>query len=148
MACHCRLHMPVWILLQFNQWWWLLLTLVNVRERRRGRKWEGSMEEFEERRGMLTTGEWCNQVSNMSKKGRVRIRQERFENGGSVYSQHHSRGYTGGRCSPTLSMHFHQDTLLVASYDTGKLWAYSTPSTVEKLLRTYKMLVYSSLCGL
>ena len=32
---------------------------------RRGGRWMGSMDEFEGRRRMLTTGEWCNPVSNM-----------------------------------------------------------------------------------
>ena len=61
------------------------------------------MEEFEgRRRGMLTTGEWCNPVSNMSKMGSVGIGHERFENGGSILGKHPSRGYTGSRLSPTL----------------------------------------------
>ena len=55
------------------------------------------MEEFEGRRGKLTTGEWCNQVSNE----RLLTWHERFENDDSVFGQHHSRGYTGCQRSPT-----------------------------------------------
>ena len=70
---------------------------------------------------MLTTGEWCNPVSNMLHhvlKGLSGNWHERFENVGSVYGRHPGRGYTGGRRSPTLKMRCHGDTLLVALYDT------------------------------
>ena len=41
-----------------------------------------------------------------------------FENDGSVLSRHPSRGYTGGRLSPTLYTRCYRDTLLVALYNT------------------------------
>ena len=42
------------------------LTLVHIRERRRGGRCRGNMEELVGgRKGMLTTREWCNPVSNM-----------------------------------------------------------------------------------
>ena len=41
----------------------MVMIAPNCRERKRGK---GSMEEFEgRRRGMLTTGDWCDPVSNM-----------------------------------------------------------------------------------
>jgi len=41
----------------------LALTLRHLRRRRRD---EENMEEFEVKRGMLTTGEWCDPVSKIS----------------------------------------------------------------------------------
>ena len=51
------------VLVRYWWWWWLHITLEHVGRRR------GSMEEFEgRRRGILSTGKWCNAVNNMWKK--------------------------------------------------------------------------------
>ena len=54
----------------------------------------------------------------MCKKGRVRIRHERFEYGGRVLGRHPGRAYTGSRRSLMLYTRCHRETLLVELYDT------------------------------
>ena len=67
------------------------------------------MEEFEGRRRIiqliLTTGVWCNPVSNMLHHVQKRLSrdgQERFENVGSVLGWNPGRSYTGGRLKSTV----------------------------------------------
>ena len=91
----------------------------------------GSMVDFEERkRGILTTGEWCNPDSNMCKKGWVGIRNERFENGGSVLSRHpglfilDSESYHRRHAVDALPSG-HPFSRLIRH--AGKWWAYSIP---------------------
>ena len=83
----------------------ILLQYIMIAPNSRARK-GGSMEEFEgKRRGMMTTGDWCNPVSNMLHHVQERLSGDwakRFENGGSVLGRHPDRGYTGGWCSHML----------------------------------------------
>ena len=85
---------------------------------------------------MLTTGEWCNPVSNMCKRGCVWIRHEGFENDDSVLGRHPGRGYTGGRRSPAVvdalpSGHFFSRLIRHAGIRWTYSPEYSTPPTGE-----------------
>ena len=114
-----------WKNVHFLWWWWLLLTLVHIRERRKGGKCRGSMKDFEgRRRGMLRTATCC----TMCKRGWVRIRHDRLENGGYGLGQHPGRGYTGGQRSLILLDALpsgHSFSRLIRH--AGKRWAYPIP---------------------